>query len=52
MVNALIGTMIYYNALLLGIFLGFLTLGYGYFLLTSHHCSNAIAMNTMTAAPT
>jgi ethanolamine permease len=45
-------TMIYYNALIFGIFLGFLALGYGYFLLTSHHRSNAIAMNTMAVDPT
>jgi len=40
-------TMIYYNALIFGIFLGFLALGYGYFLMTSHHRSNAIAMNAI-----
>ncbi|BCO26998.1 amino acid permease YhdG [Rhodoferax lithotrophicus] len=45
-------TMIYYNALIFGIFLGFLALGYGYFLLTSHHRTNAIAMNAMAADPT
>jgi ethanolamine permease len=44
-------TMIYYNALIFGIFLGFLALGYGYFLLTSHHRTNAIAMNAMAADP-
>ncbi len=46
------GTMIYYNTLIFGIFLGFLALGYGYFLLTSHHRSNAIAMNAMAVDPT
>jgi ethanolamine permease len=45
-------TMIYYNALIFGIFLGFLALGYGYFLLTSHHRSNAIALNATAAEPT
>jgi len=42
-------TMIYYNALIFGIFLGFLAIGYGYFLLTSHHRTRAIAMNNMAA---
>ena len=32
----LVPTMIYYNALIFGIFLGFLALGYGYFYLTRH----------------
>ncbi|MDR3371125.1 ethanolamine permease [Rhodoferax sp.] len=45
-------TMIYYNALIFGIFLGFLALGYVYFLMTGHHRSNAIAMNTMAVDPT
>jgi len=45
-------TMIYYNALIFGIFLGFLALGYGYFLMTSHHRSNAIVMNAVAADPT
>jgi len=45
-------TMIYYNPLIFGIFLGFLALGYGYFLMTSHHRTNAIAMNAMAADPT
>lgn len=34
-------TMIYYNALIFGIFLAFLALGYGYFLMTSHHRASA-----------
>jgi ethanolamine permease len=42
-------TMIYYNALIFGIFLGFLAIGYGYFLLTSHHRTHALAMNNMAA---
>ncbi|MFZ3083597.1 ethanolamine permease [Rhodoferax ferrireducens] len=42
-------TMIYYNALIFGIFLGFLAIGYGYFLMTSHHRTRAIAMNNMAA---
>ena len=42
-------TMIYYNALIFGIFLGFLAIGYGYFLLTSHHRTRALAMNNMAA---
>jgi ethanolamine permease len=29
-------TMIYYNTLIFGIFVGFLALGYGYFLVTGH----------------
>lgn len=41
--------MIYYNALIFGIFLGFLAIGYGYFLLTSHHRTHALAMNNMAA---
>jgi ethanolamine permease len=45
-------TMIYYNALIFGIFVGFMALGYVYFLMTSHHRSNAIAMNAMAADPT
>jgi ethanolamine permease len=45
-------TMIYYNALIFGIFLGFLALGYVYFLMTSHHRSNAIAMNAIAVDPT
>jgi len=45
-------TMIYYNALIFAIFLGFLALGYGYFLLTSHHRANAIKINTLTTKPT
>ena len=35
-------TMIYYNPLIFGLFLVFLALGYGYFLLTGHHRVNAI----------
>ncbi|ABD68336.1 amino acid permease-associated protein [Rhodoferax ferrireducens T118] len=42
-------TMIYYNALIFGIFLGFLAMGYGYFLMTSHHRTHALAMNNMAA---
>ena len=42
-------TMIYYNALIFGIFLGFLAIGYGYFLMTSHHRTHALAMNNMAA---
>lgn len=34
-------TMIYYNPLIFGIFLVFLALGYGYFLLTGHHRDSA-----------
>lgn len=34
-------TMIYYNALIFGIFLGFLAIGYGYFRMTGHHRDNA-----------
>jgi ethanolamine permease len=45
-------TMIYYNALIFGIFLGFLALGYGYFLMTGHHRSNAIVVNPIAADPT
>jgi ethanolamine permease len=36
------GTMIYYNPLIFGLFVLFLALGYGYFLLTSHHRSQAM----------
>jgi len=35
-------TMIYYNPLIFGIFAAFLALGYGYFLLTSHHRDNTV----------
>lgn len=42
-------TMIYYNALIFGIFLGFLAIGYGYFLMTSHHRTHALAVNNMAA---
>src|SRR5450830_1072350 len=42
-------TMIYYNPLIFGIFLAFLAIGYGYFLLTGHHRTRAIAMNNMAA---
>lgn len=40
-------TMIYFNPLIFGIFVGFLALGYLYFLSTGHHRAQAIA--TMTA---
>ncbi len=36
------GTMIYYNLLIFGIFAGFMALGYGYFLMTKHHRESAI----------
>jgi len=54
LVDALVcmATMIYYNALIFGVFLAFLALGYGYILMTSHHRTNAIAMNAMAADPT
>lgn len=42
-------TMIYYNPLIFSIFLVFLALGYGYFLLTGHHRDSAAsAMNAAT----
>jgi ethanolamine permease len=37
-------TMIYYNPLIFGIFVGFLALGYVYFLMTGHHRSEAMSM--------
>jgi ethanolamine permease len=37
------GTMIYYNPLIFGLFVLFLALGYGYFLLTSHHRSQTMS---------
>lgn len=37
------GTMIYYNPLIFGLFLAFLALGYVYFLATRHHRADAIA---------
>jgi ethanolamine permease len=42
-------TMIYCNPLISGIFLAFLAIGYGYFLLTGHHRTRAIAMKNMAA---
>lgn len=42
-------TMIYYNPLIFAIFVGFLALGYIYFLLTSHHRDNAIQVAAMHA---
>jgi ethanolamine permease len=36
------GTMIYYNPLIFGVFLGFLAVGYVYFLATGHHRATAI----------
>jgi ethanolamine permease len=35
-------TMIYYNQLIFGVFVGFLAIGYGYFKLTGHHREDAI----------
>ncbi len=37
------GTMIYYNPLIFGVFAGFMALGYGYFLMTKNNRERAIA---------
>ena len=40
-------TMIYYNPLIFGIFVGFLALGYVYFLMTGHHRADAMTMPSL-----
>ncbi|GAB7126273.1 ethanolamine permease [Silvimonas sp. JCM 19000] len=44
-------TMIYYNALIFGLFVLFLALGYGYFLMTGKHRANALYAATVPTAP-
>jgi ethanolamine permease len=42
-------TMVYYNPLIFGIFVGFLALGYGYFLLTGHHRASAMTIASLAS---
>ncbi|WP_210543004.1 ethanolamine permease [Rhodoferax sp. PAMC 29310] len=43
------GTMIYYNPLIFGVFIGFLAVGYVYFLTTGHHRAAAIDLQAAVA---
>ena len=44
-----IATMIYYNPLIFGLFVGFLALGYVYFLMTGHHRVQALTIASLAS---